>query len=130
MATPVIDPSALVRPKRQPLGMSAVLLPLTETGDVDWRGFRSHVGRTAAAGLVPAVNMDTGYGNLLDDKLRRRILAETRSSLGNGPFAAGTFVSDSPGASYNRDAYCRAVAMIQDYDGLPVICQSHGLVAL
>jgi dihydrodipicolinate synthase/N-acetylneuraminate lyase len=130
MATAPIDPSTLLRPKRQPLGMSAVLLPFTSTGDVDWRGFRAHVGRTAAAGLMPAVNMDTGYGNLLDDKLRRRVLSETRSRLGNGPFAAGTFVSDAPGASYDPDAYRRAVAMIQEYDALPVICQAHGLVAM
>ena len=50
--------------------------------------------------------------------------------MGNGPFAAGTFVSDAAGASYDPGAYRRAIEMIQEYDGLPVICQSHGLVAL
>jgi len=50
--------------------MSAILLPFDEHGEVDWAGFTAHVEITAAAGLVPAVNMDTGYVNLIDDKTR------------------------------------------------------------
>src|SRR5262249_59394688 len=123
-----IDPSTLLRPTRQPLAMSAVLLPFTSTGDVDWRGFRAHVGRTAAAGLMPAVNMDTGYGNLLDDKLRRRVLAETRTRLGNGPFAAGAFCRESARASYHVDASRRAVPLDHEYNALLVILPSPGFV--
>ena len=44
----------------------------------DWPGFRAHVARTADAGLTPAVNMDTGYVNLIDDDTRLRVLDETR----------------------------------------------------
>jgi dihydrodipicolinate synthase/N-acetylneuraminate lyase len=110
--------------------MSAILLPFAEGGGVDWPGFRAHVARTAAAGLTPAVNMDTGYGNLLDEATRRRVLAETRATLGNAEFVAGAFVNDQAGAPFNLDEYRRAVAAIQEHGGVPVTCQSHGLVAL
>ena len=46
--------------------MSAVLLPF-KNGNVDWECFEAHVTRTLDASLTPAVNMDTGYVNLLDD---------------------------------------------------------------
>ena len=61
-----------VRPGRRIDGCSAVLLPFTERGEIDWAGFARLLERTAAAGLTPAVNMDTGYVQLLDpaDKLR------------------------------------------------------------
>jgi dihydrodipicolinate synthase/N-acetylneuraminate lyase len=109
--------------------MSAILLPFEESGGVDWPGFRAHVARTAAAGLTPAVNMDTGYGNLLDDATRRRVLAETHGTLDSREFVAGAFVSDRPGDACNLDAYRRAIDTIQEYGGLPILFQSHGLVA-
>src|ERR1700704_6209524 len=91
------DPLALVRPRRKVVGMSAVLLPFDQRGEVDWAGFRAHVARTQAAGLMPAVNMDTGFVNFLDDATRLRVLAETRAI--GGSFVAGAFVSDRPGAA-------------------------------
>jgi dihydrodipicolinate synthase/N-acetylneuraminate lyase len=109
--------------------MSAILLPFVEGGDVDWAGFRAHVARTAAAGLTPAVNMDTGFGHLLDDATRRRVLAAACETLGGGPFVAGAFVADRPGAALNLDAYRRAIDMIQKHGGLSIVFQSHGLVA-
>jgi hypothetical protein len=96
---------------------------------VDWPGFQAHVARTAAAGLTPAVNMDTGYAHLLDDAMRRRVLAETRSTLGDGEFVAGAFVADHPGDPCNLDAYRRAIDAIQEHGGLPILFQSHGLVS-
>ena len=59
-------PFDLLRPGRRIAGMSAVLLPYGDDGRPDWDGFVEHVGRTAAAGLVAAVDMDTGFVNLLD----------------------------------------------------------------
>jgi dihydrodipicolinate synthase/N-acetylneuraminate lyase len=109
--------------------MSAILLPFTEGGDVDWAGFRAHVARTAAAGLTPAVNMDTGFGHLLDEATRRRVLAAARETLGGGSFVAGAFVADRPGAALNLDAYRRAIDTIQEHGGLPIVFQSHGLVS-
>ena len=60
-------------PAAQDRGDLAILLPfLGDRGTVDWAGFRDHVCRTAEAGLVPAVNMDTGFVNRLE---RRRASA-------------------------------------------------------
>jgi dihydrodipicolinate synthase/N-acetylneuraminate lyase len=112
------------------VGMSAILLPFQSGGGVDWPGFRAHVERTVAAGLTPAVNMDTGYVNLLDEAARSRVLAETRSTLGGGEFVAGAFVADHPGAAFDRDAYRRALDAIQAHGGTPIVFQSHGLVGL
>jgi dihydrodipicolinate synthase/N-acetylneuraminate lyase len=126
----LVNPLSFVRPRRKPVGMSAILLPFKDNGSVDWAGLRAHVGRTAAAGLTPAVNMDTGYGNLLDDVTRGRVLAETRAGLGSGAFVAGAFVADRPGDGFNLDAYRRDLDIIQEHGGMPIIFQSHGLVGL
>ena len=61
------------------------------------RQFRAHVKRTADCGLTPAVNMDTGYVNLIDDATRRMVLENTRSVLAGREFVAGAFVCDVPG---------------------------------
>ena len=122
-----LDPLKLLRPRRRIEGISAILLPFLANGDVDWAGFSAHVQRTAQAGLAPAVNMDTGFGNLIDDATRRRALDLTRAELGGGPFVAGAFVSDQPGDAFNLGSYARQMAMIQEFGGTPVIFQSYGL---
>ena len=76
-------------PRRKITGISAILLPFTQGGAVDWTGFCAHVERTVEAGLIPAVNMDTGYVNLLDDDLRRDVLSHTRNTIGRKSFVAG-----------------------------------------
>jgi dihydrodipicolinate synthase/N-acetylneuraminate lyase len=119
----------LLRPRRRITGISAILLPFTEHGNVDWDGFCAHVARTAEAGIMPAVNMDTGYVNLLDEKTRVAVLERTRDTLRGGGFVAGAFVADTPGARWNPDAYHRETDRIQRYGGIPVIFQSYGLTA-
>lgn len=94
---------------------------------MDWEGFCAHVTRTAAAGIMPAVNMDTGYSNLLDDAMRCEVLAKTRRTLGERLFAAGAFVGDKPGDRWNLDAYRRQLDSIHQFGGIPVIFQSYGL---
>jgi dihydrodipicolinate synthase/N-acetylneuraminate lyase len=130
MTTPAVDPVAMLRPRRKITGISAILLPFTEAGDVDWPGVAAHCVRTADAGLTPAVNMDTGFGNLLSLGQRIAVLDATRTALGGRPFAAGAFVADEPGAAYSRDAYLRAVQPIVERGGTPVIFQSYGLTGL
>ena len=85
-------PLDLVRPRRI-TGMSAVLLPYTSPGAVDWAAFEAHVERTARAGLVPAVNMDTGYAHLLDATTKGEVLRRTGALVGSG-FVAGAFDVD------------------------------------
>ena len=125
-----IDPLAMIRPRRPIAGYSAVLLPFLDSGDIDWPGFTAHVVRTADAGLVPAVNMDTGFGNLLDDETKLDALRRTRDALGGRPFVAGAFVLDQPGEPFNLADYQRAVAPIERHGGTPVIFQSYRLTQL
>lgn len=123
----VIDPISMLRPRRKIAGISAILLPFTESGAIDWPAFTAHCIRTADAGLAPAVNMDTGFGNLLDDATKGAVLDATRSAIGNRPFVAGAFVGDKPGDRFNTDAYKRAITAITEHGGTPVIFQSYGL---
>jgi dihydrodipicolinate synthase/N-acetylneuraminate lyase len=127
--TTCMDPLTLLRPRRKIVGMSAILLPYLR-GRIDWDGFRAHVARTFDAGLIPAVNMDTGYVNLLTAEDKRQVLAETRALAVGREFVAGAFVRDSPGASFDLDAYRRAIDEIQEAGGTPVIFQSYGLTSL
>jgi len=120
----------MIRPRRAITGMSAILLPFTEGGDVDWPGFAAHVERTAAAGLIPAVNMDTGYVNLLAEETKREVLDRTKRVLGSRPFVAGAFVPSSPGSPFDVEAYDRAVGAVVEHGGTPILFQSHGLTAL
>ncbi len=106
--------------------MSAILLPFAG-GEIDWRGFTAHVARTADAGLIPAVNMDTGYVNLLDAATQLEVLRQTRQVMAGRPFVAGAFVADSPGSRFDRDAYLCEIEPITQSGGTPVVFQSYGL---
>ncbi|MGE3182146.1 MAG: dihydrodipicolinate synthase family protein [Phycisphaerae bacterium] len=118
----------MIRPRRRIRGISAILLPFESGGAIDWPAFEAHVKRTADAGLTPAVNMDTGYVNLIDDAIRREVLARTRHILGGREFVAGAFVLDQPGARFAADAYLRQMEAISEHGGLPIVFQSYGLV--
>lgn len=127
---PLVDPIKLLRPKRKITGISAILLPFTSTGEIDWKGFTAHCVRTAEAGLTPAVNMDTGFVNLLTSEQKNAVLDATRSALGGKPFVAGAFVSDTSGSAFDLPGYQRAIADVVARGGTPVVFQSHGLTAL
>ncbi len=120
----------MIRPRRKIAGISAILLPFREDGAVDWDGFCAHVARTSQAGLTPAVNMDTGYVNLIDAETRREVLKWTRAALGDKLFVAGAFVGDKPGDAWNADEYLRQIELIQSFGGVPVIFQSYGQTGL
>jgi dihydrodipicolinate synthase/N-acetylneuraminate lyase len=130
MTAPPLDPLKMIVPRRKITGISAVLLPFTTSGAIDWPGFTAHCLRTSEAGLIPAVNMDTGFGNLLDLAQRNAVLDATRLALAGRPFVAGVFIGDSPGAGFDRDGYLRSMQAVLDRGATPVIFQSHGLTAL
>ena len=136
-------PLDLLRPHRRILGCSAVLLPFTDEGDVDWSGFDRLLAQTMEAGLVPAVNMDTGYVNLIDEATQEAVLGRTAATTSNtgttpgadapsgmGAFLAGAFVADQPGAPFDPERYRARAERITSAGGTPVIFPSHGLSAL
>ncbi|MCA9061359.1 MAG: dihydrodipicolinate synthase family protein [Planctomycetaceae bacterium] len=116
-----------IQPGRRITGMSAVLLPFLPDGSVDWPGFDEHVSRTLDAGLIPAVNMDTGYINLLDEATKATVLTRTQALVAGGRFVAGAFVRDQPGAAFDFDEYAARFQQIQQAGGTPVVFQSFGL---
>ncbi len=123
------NPVELLRPGRKIQGVSAILLPFDQQHEVDWGAFDAHVQRTAHAGLRPAINMDTGYANLIDDGLRQQVLQRTHELVGE-EFVAGVFVQDGAGASWDADAYRRGTESIVNLGGQPIFFQSFGLVSL
>lgn len=130
MSTPLHpEPTTMIRRQRKIEGSSAILLPFHANGDIDWAGFTAHVRRTVAAGLAPAVNMDTGYGNLIDDSIRLRALQITQTETAGKWYVAGAFVLDKPGDAFDLGAYARQMEMIQQHGGTPVIFQSYGLTS-
>lgn len=124
-----MSPAPEMRRRRSILGMSAVLVPFTGDGDIDWAAFESHVARTAEAGIVPAVNMDTGYVQLLGEADRQRVL-DIAATVTGGDFVAGAHVGDGPGDPFDHAALVREAAAVQADGGTPVVFPSHGLNAL
>ncbi len=115
-----------IQTRRPITGMSAILLVHRDPETVDWDATQAHIARTHAAGLWPAVNMDTGYVQLLDEATRLRVLDITAEVTG-GRFTAGAFVTDRPGDSFSLTGYlaeCRAIA---ERGGIPTIFPSYGL---
>lgn len=122
-----MTPITHLKPRRKITGMSAVLLPFLSATEVDWSSFEQHVARTCDAGLIPAVNMDTGYVNLLDESTRLEVLQRTQRVTAGRMFVAGAFVMDAPGAAFDSAAYASRMHQIQSHGGTPVIFQSYGL---
>ncbi len=116
-------------PRRTITGISAVLLPYTADGAIDWPAVEAHIARTAAAGLTPAVNMDTGYVQLLSAADADRVL-DLAAAVTDGDFVAGAFVADGPGDGFSLDAYRAACEAIARRGGTPVVFPSHGLNGL
>ena len=118
-----------VRPGRTIHGISAVLLPFDEHGSIAWEAFERLLERTAAAGLDVAVNMDTGFGDLLAPPERAAVLDATRSVLGGDrTFYAGAY--PDPEASDPLPGYRDSVAAIAARGATPVIVQSRVMHAM
>ncbi len=124
-----LHPIDRLRPGRRITGCAAVLLPFRDDGAVDWDGFRSLLTRTVDAGLTPAVNMDTGYVQLIDPATRARVLAEAAAVAGS-EFLAGSMVDDRPGDPFDPDAYAASLEAVTAAGGTPVVFPSWGLNGL
>ncbi|MEO7190940.1 MAG: dihydrodipicolinate synthase family protein [Vicinamibacterales bacterium] len=115
-----------LRPGRVIEGISAVLLPFRADAP-DWSTFTELLDRTWRAGLTPAVNMDTGYVNLLTTAERARVLAIAREVSASRRFVAGAFIEGEPGIP--RQLYGRVIDEIRRAGGTPILFQCSPLAS-
>jgi dihydrodipicolinate synthase/N-acetylneuraminate lyase len=115
-------------PGRTIEGNSAVLLPYLDNGSIDFDGLAANISRTVAAGLRPAVNMDTGYTNLITAAQRTKVVDVARQATRGAGFIAGAFIEGSPGEPLAL--YQRAVAEIEEYGGTPILFQCSPMKAM
>lgn len=107
---------------RKVTGMAALLVPFNKDGSVADAAYQSCLRETLAAGLTPAVNMDTGYVNLLGDEEKERMLELAREAADGKPFLAGAFVEGSPGDVVEN--YRREMDRIVRFGGTPILFQT------
>jgi dihydrodipicolinate synthase/N-acetylneuraminate lyase len=119
------------RPGRKVQGIAAALLPYQANGSVAVEAFQEHLAETHRAGLMNAVNMDTGYVNYLSDVEKQNVLRWTREALGEGvPFVAGVYIENQTGDIVTL--YRREVDPIVRAGGVPILFQTarlHGASA-
>lgn len=106
-------------------GIAAVLLPFDVSGDIAEDAYAACLKETVAAGLTPAVNMDTGYVNLLTGGEKERVLKMARQALGDTPFVAGAYIEGQEGDV--TDLYRREIARIAEQGGTPILFQTSRL---
>ncbi|MCS6775984.1 MAG: dihydrodipicolinate synthase family protein [Chloroherpetonaceae bacterium] len=118
-----------IRPRRRITGIAATLLPFDAHGRIAEEAFVAHLRHTHVQGLYNAVNMDTGYVQLLDDAQKQRVLELTRDALGPGvPFFAGACMEGREGDIVSL--YRREIERIERYGGTPVLFQTARMHAL
>jgi dihydrodipicolinate synthase/N-acetylneuraminate lyase len=116
------------RPRRRQkvAGIAAALLPYEMDGRVAVEAFEKHLVATAKAGLQNAVNMDTGYVNLLTEEEKLGVLRWTREALGKGvPFVAGAYIEGQSGSAV--ELYRKQMDTIVELGGTPILFQTSRL---
>ena len=110
-------------PRRRVQGIAAALLPYDAHGAVAVEDFQRHLVATHRAGLMNAVNMDTGYVNFLSDAEQHDVLRWTSEALGNDvPFVAGAYIEDRDGEMIAL--YRRQMDVIVKAGGIPILFQT------
>ena len=114
---------ARLRPGRKVQGIAAALLPFEPDGRIAVEAFQKHLLATREAGLLNAVNMDTGYVNHLTTEERLSVLRWSREVLGpDDSFIAGTYIEGLDGDVV--ELYRRQMDQIVDQGGTPIIFQT------
>src|SRR5260370_38658594 len=70
------------QPGRKVQGIAAALLPFEADGRIAVQAFQNHLRATHSAGLMNAVNMDTGYVNYLNETEKVDVRRWTREARG------------------------------------------------
>lgn len=108
---------------RKVTGISAALLPYETDGKVSVEAYQKHLLATQASGLMNAVNMDTGYVNLLSDEEKLEVLGWTQSALGSGVrFVAGAYIENQQGDIVAL--YRKQMDQIVKAGGIPILFQT------
>jgi dihydrodipicolinate synthase/N-acetylneuraminate lyase len=119
------------KPGRKVQGIAAALLPYETSGKVAVVSFQQHIIATHRAGLMNAVNMDTGYVNYLTLPERLQVLRWTRDALPAGvPFVAGAYIENQSGNLV--ELYRKEMDAIVEVGGIPIVFQTarlHGASA-
>src|SRR6266404_3540377 len=111
---------------RKVQGIAAALLPFELDGQVSVESFQRHLADTHRAGLINAVNMDTGYVNFLDDAERQNVLRWTAEALGKDvPFVAGAYIEGQTGDIVTL--YRRQLDSIVSHGATPILFQTSRL---
>ena len=112
------------KPRRKVQGIAAALLPYEADGRVAVEAFSQQLISTHRAGLMNAVNMDTGYVNYLSDLEKQEVLNWTREALGRGiPFVAGAYIEHLGGGDIVA-LYRQQIDSIARFDGIPILFQT------
>ena len=123
LGTPIETMEARRKFGRNIQGMAAALLPYERDGRVAVEAFQKNLISTQRAGLMNAVNMDTGYANLISDNEKRDVLKWTREALGSGAqFVAGAYIENEAGNAV--PLYRRQMDEIVKAGGIPILFQS------
>ncbi len=111
------------QPRRTIQGITATLLPYESDGRIAVEAFERHLGFTQRAGLMNAVNMDTGYVGYLSDAERTDVLRWTREALGkNAAFVAGAYIEGKAGDI--ASLYRQQMDLIASFGGIPILFQT------
>src|SRR3981081_2509559 len=118
--------------RRKVEGIAAALLPFEADGSVAVEAFQRHLVATRRAGLMNAVNMDTGNVNYLSDAEKCNVLRWTREALaGETPigrlafpvaFGAGAAIGGQSGDFLWLDG--REMERIVEFGGVPILFQT------
>ena len=112
--------------RRKVHGIAAALLPFESDGRIAVEAFQRHLVDTHRAGLMNAVNMDTGYVNYLSDTEKQDVLRWTRDALGKMvPFIAGAYIEDQSGDVVSL--YRQQMDGIVAFGAIPILFQSSRL---
>ena len=111
------------KPGRKVRGIAAALLPYSANGNIAVEAFQKRLIATHRAGLMNAVNMDTGYVNYLSESEVEEVLGWARDALGKGvPFVAGAYIEGQSGDV--AGLYRRAIDRIVRFGGIPILFQT------
>jgi dihydrodipicolinate synthase/N-acetylneuraminate lyase len=107
---------------RKVKGIAAALLSYEANGRVAVDAFQRHLLATQRAGLMNAVNMDTGYVNYLSVAEREKVLRWTRDAIGESSFVAGAYIENQEGDVVTL--YREQMDEIVGLGGIPIIFQT------